>query len=41
MQDSLTSTVSKLLADLDVIDLSIGDPPIDEIIGQVFQAGQV
>jgi ABC-2 type transport system ATP-binding protein len=40
-QESLTTTVSKILADLEVIDLSIGDPPIDEIIGQVFQAGQV
>ncbi len=40
-QESLTTTVSKILADLEVIDLSIGDPPIDEIIGQVFEAGQV
>ncbi len=41
MQETLTTTVSKILANLEVIDLSIGDPPIDEIIGKVFQAGQV
>ena len=41
IQESLMTTVSNLLADLEVINLSIGDPPIDEIIGQVFQAGQI
>jgi ABC-2 type transport system ATP-binding protein len=40
-QEALTQTVSRLLADLKVIDLSVGEPPIEEVIGQVFQAGQV
>ncbi|MGI0494408.1 ABC transporter ATP-binding protein [Alkalinema pantanalense CENA528] len=37
----LTKTVSQLLADLEVVDLAISDPPIEEIIGRVFQVGQV
>jgi ABC-2 type transport system ATP-binding protein len=40
-QEDLTKTVSQLMADLNVIDLSISDPPIEEVIGQVFQAGAV
>lgn len=37
----LTKTVSQLLADLEVVDLAVSDPPIEEIIGRVFQVGQV
>ena len=37
----LTKTVSQLLADLEVVDLAVTDPPIEEIIGRVFQVGQV
>jgi ABC-2 type transport system ATP-binding protein len=40
-QEDLTKTVSQLMAELNVIDLSISDPPIEEVIGQVFQAGSV
>jgi ABC-2 type transport system ATP-binding protein len=40
-QEDLTKTVSRLMAELNVIDLSISDPPIEEVIGQVFQAGSV
>lgn len=40
-QEMLTKTVSRMLADLAVIDLSVGEPPIEEVIGQVFQAGTV
>lgn len=36
---SLTSTVSCILAQLDVVDLSVTDPPIEEVIGRLFQAG--
>lgn len=39
--DTLTKTVSKILAELEVIDLSITDPPIEAVIGAVFQAGSV
>ncbi|NJN87722.1 MAG: ATP-binding cassette domain-containing protein [Leptolyngbyaceae cyanobacterium SL_7_1] len=40
-QELLTQTIARLLADLDVIDLTITDPPIEEVIGQVFTAGAV
>jgi ABC-2 type transport system ATP-binding protein len=40
-QEHLTTVVSKLLADLEVVDLTVTDPPIEEVIGQVFQAGTV
>jgi ABC-2 type transport system ATP-binding protein len=39
--DQLTKTVSKILADLAVVDLSVTDPPIEAVIGQVFEAGAV
>ncbi len=38
-QDLLTKIISQILAELEVVDLSITDPPIEDIIGQVFQAG--
>jgi ABC-2 type transport system ATP-binding protein len=37
----LTQTVSRILANLDVLDLSVTDPPIEEVIGRVFKAGSV
>lgn len=40
-REDLTSTVSRLLADLQVVDLTVTDPPIEEIIGRVFQSGKV
>ncbi|MBC7880019.1 MAG: ATP-binding cassette domain-containing protein [Anaerolineae bacterium] len=40
-REDLTRTVSQLLAELDVIDLSVADPPVEEVIGRVFQAGVV
>jgi ABC-2 type transport system ATP-binding protein len=40
-RDDLTRTVAKLLAELPVCDLTISDPPIEDIIGRVFQAGTV
>ncbi len=36
-RDRLTEQVGCLLADLAVVDLSVGDPPIEEIIGQLFR----
>jgi ABC-2 type transport system ATP-binding protein len=38
---ALTETVSRLLADLPIQDLTVTDPPIEEVIGRVFQAGTV
>lgn len=40
-QEQLTQTISRLLADLDIVDLTITDPPIEEVIGKVFQAGAI
>ncbi|MGB5959625.1 MAG: ATP-binding cassette domain-containing protein [Coleofasciculaceae cyanobacterium] len=40
-QENLTNTVSKILAELEVIDLSVTEPPIEEVIGRVFRAGVV
>jgi ABC-2 type transport system ATP-binding protein len=40
-QEMLTKTVSTMLAELSIVDLSVGEPPIEEVIGQVFQAGTV
>lgn len=38
---SLTETVAKLLATLPIDDLTVTDPPIEEIIGRVFHQGSV
>jgi ABC-2 type transport system ATP-binding protein len=40
-REELTRTVAKILAELDVLDLTITDPPIEEIIGRLFKAGEV
>lgn len=40
-REDLTRVVAKLLAELPVCDLTITDPPIEEIIGRVFKAGIV
>ncbi|MEB3147942.1 MAG: ATP-binding cassette domain-containing protein [Sphaerospermopsis sp.] len=40
-REALTRTVSQILADLDIIDLTVTEPPIEEVIGRVFQAGFV
>lgn len=40
-QESLTRTVAKLLADLEVIDLAVTEPPIEEVIGRVLRSGAV
>ena len=38
---TLTETVSRILVDLPVQDLTVTDPPIEEVIGRVFEAGAV
>lgn len=40
-QETLTKTVSQILAELAVVDLSITEPPIEDVIGSIFQAGTV
>ena len=35
----LTSTVNRLLAELDVADMTVTDPPIEQIIGRLFKEG--
>lgn len=40
-REELTATVSRILAGLEVIDLSVTEPPIEEVIGRVFRAGVV
>jgi ABC-2 type transport system ATP-binding protein len=38
-QERLTQTVAKLLGELEVIDLAVTEPPIEEVIGRVLKAG--
>ena len=40
-REKLTQTVSQILADLEVRDLTVTDPPIEDIIGRLFQTGAV
>ncbi|MFM2061756.1 MAG: hypothetical protein RLZZ507_1426 [Cyanobacteriota bacterium] len=40
-REALTRTVSQILADLDVVDLTVTEPPVEEVIGRVFQSGIV
>ncbi len=35
----LTSAVSRMLSELPVVDLTVGDPPVEEIIGRLFKEG--
>jgi ABC-2 type transport system ATP-binding protein len=38
-REVLTQTVGQLLSDLEVQDLTVSDPPVEEVIGRVFAAG--
>ena len=38
-QEAMTRTVSQILADLEVVDLTVTEPPIEEIIGRIFHTG--
>lgn len=40
-REALTRTVSQILADLEIIDLTVTEPPIEEVIGRVFKAGSI
>ncbi|MBW4618514.1 MAG: ATP-binding cassette domain-containing protein [Cyanosarcina radialis HA8281-LM2] len=39
--EALTRTVAKILAELEVKDLTVTDPPVEEVIGRVFSSGVV
>jgi len=40
-REKLTSTVTNILNGLEVLDLSVNEPPIEEIIGRLFSQGKV
>jgi ABC-2 type transport system ATP-binding protein len=40
-RERLTEVVARLLADLEVRDLEVSDPPIEELIGRLFRQGEV
>ncbi len=40
-RDTLTTTVARILAELKVLDLTVSDPPIEDVIGRVFKKGTV
>ncbi len=40
-REVLTQTVSRILSELPVLDLTVTDPPIEKIIGELFKAGAV
>jgi ABC-2 type transport system ATP-binding protein len=40
-RDQLPTTIARLLAEEAVLDLTVADPPVEDVIGRVFQQGQV
>jgi ABC-2 type transport system ATP-binding protein len=40
-REHLTPTISRILTQLPVTDLSVNDPPIEEVIGRLFATGQI
>jgi len=40
-REELTQAVSRILAELEILDLSVNEPAIEEVIGRVFRAGSV
>lgn len=40
-REELTTTITKILAQLEIIDLNVTDPPIEEIIGRLFETGNI
>ncbi len=40
-RENLTKAVSQILAELEILDLSVNEPAIEEVIGSVFRAGSV
>jgi ABC-2 type transport system ATP-binding protein len=40
-REKLTGTISRILAQLQIQDLNVNDPPVEEIIGRLFQSGEI
>lgn len=40
-REELTQAVARILAHTEAIDLSVADPPIEEVIGRLFSKGVV
>lgn len=40
-REKLTATIARILAQLEVLDLSVTDPPIEGVIGRLFRTGVV
>jgi ABC-2 type transport system ATP-binding protein len=40
-REKLTATISQILAQLQIQDLNVNDPPVEEIIGRLFQSGEI
>lgn len=40
-REMLTRAVSRIIAELEVVDLTVTEPPVEEVIGRVFQMGMV
>ena len=40
-REELTQTISRIIAQLEILDLSVSEPPIEEVIGRLFQTGEV
>jgi ABC-2 type transport system ATP-binding protein len=38
-REGLTRAIARMLAELEILDLTITDPPVEEVIGRVFQTG--
>jgi len=38
-RDGLTDAVGRLMRELDVVDLTVSDPPIEQVIGRLFSTG--
>jgi len=38
-REALTRTGARILAEMEVLDLTVTDPPVEEVIGRVFRAG--
>ncbi|MCT7987883.1 ABC transporter ATP-binding protein [Laspinema olomoucense] len=40
-RDTLTATVGQILIDFEILDLTVTEPPLEEVIGRVFTAGAI
>jgi ABC-2 type transport system ATP-binding protein len=40
-REKLTVTIAEILAQLEVLDLSVTEPPIEDVIGRLFRTGVV